>query len=81
MDLNLDTYFDKDIDERQIQESFNFRLINDILPKVELFSKEELDALNSAQNQFGRHLAQMSEGEYRKEFERLGSICHGNLHI
>ncbi len=72
MDLNLDTYFDKDIDERQIQESFNFRLINDILPKVELFSKEELDTLNSAQNQFGRHLAQMSEGEYRKEFERLG---------
>ncbi|MDE6106566.1 MAG: Fic family protein [Bacteroidales bacterium] len=72
MDLNLDTYFDKDIDERQIQESFNFRLINDVLPKVELFSKEELDRLNSAQNQFGRHLAQMSEGEYRKEFERLG---------
>lgn len=72
MDLNLDTYFDKDIDERQIQKSFNFKLINDILPRVELFSKEELDTLIAAQNQFGRHLAQMSEGEYRKEFERLG---------
>lgn len=72
MDLNLDTYFDKDIDERQIQESFNFKLINDILPRVELFSKEELDTLTAAQNQFGSHLAQMSDGEYRKEFERLG---------
>lgn len=72
MALNLATYFDKDIDERQIQESFNFNLITDILPKVELFSKEELDMLNSAQSQFGRHLAQMSDAEYRKEFERLG---------
>lgn len=29
MELNLDTYFDKDVDERQVQESFNFELIND----------------------------------------------------
>ena len=34
MELNLDTYFDKDVDERQVQESFNFELINEILPKV-----------------------------------------------
>ncbi len=39
MDLNLDTYFDKDVDERQVQESFNFELINDILTKVNLFTK------------------------------------------
>ena len=41
MELNLDTYFDKDIDERQVQESFNFELINEILSKVDLFSDEE----------------------------------------
>ena len=28
MELNLDTYFDKEVDERQVQESFNFGLIN-----------------------------------------------------
>lgn len=37
MELNLNTYFDKDVDERQVQESFNFELINETLPRVDLF--------------------------------------------
>lgn len=41
MPLDLATYFDKDIDEREVQESFNFDLIRDVLPKVEIFTKEE----------------------------------------
>lgn len=72
MELNLDTYFDKDIDERKIQETFNFQLINEILPKVELFTKEEIELLNKAQEQFQNHLSEMNELEYRKEMERLG---------
>ena len=72
MDLNLDTYFDKDVDEREVQEGFNFELINDILPKVELFAPEELNILNSAQEQFKQHLSEMNDTEYRKEMERLG---------
>lgn len=72
MELNLDTYFDKDIDERQVQESFYFDLINDILPKVELFTNDELLQLNEAQRMFIQHLSEMSELEYRKEMERLG---------
>lgn len=72
MDLNLDTYFDKDVDEREVQEGFNFELINDILPKVELFTPEELNILNSVQEQFRQHLSEMNDTEYRKEMERLG---------
>lgn len=72
MDLNLDTYFDKDVDEREVKEGFNFELINDILPKVELFAPEELNILNSAQEQFRQHLSEMNDTEYRKEMERLG---------
>lgn len=72
MDLNLDTYFDKDVDEREVQEGFNFELINDILPNVELFAPEELKILNSAQEQFRQHLSEMNDTEYRKEMERLG---------
>ena len=72
MELNLDTYFDKDADERQVQESFNFELINEILPKVDLFSDEELQRLDDAQQVFRQHLSEMSELEYRKEMERLG---------
>ncbi len=72
MELNLDTYFEKDVDERRVQESFNFELINEILPNVDLFTKEELQHLEDAQKLFRRHLVEMSELEYRKEMERLG---------
>ena len=72
MPLNLDTYFDKDIDERVVQESFNFELIREVLPKVELFTQEEQDILNDAQEQFMKNIDGMTKTEYRKEMERLG---------
>lgn len=72
MNLNIDTYFEKDVDERNIKETFNFELINDILPKVDLFAPEELQQLNDAQNIFRGHVSEMSDIEYRKEMERLG---------
>ncbi len=72
MELNIDTYFDKDVDEREMQESFNFELINEVLPKVELFTQEELQQLDDAQGLFRQHLSEMSDLEYRKEMERLG---------
>ena len=72
MPLDLATYFDKDIDEREIQESFNFDLIRDVLPKVEIFTKEELEVLNAAQLEFEKNTEGMTELEYRKEMERLG---------
>ncbi|MGM9847067.1 MAG: Fic family protein [Muribaculaceae bacterium] len=72
MPLNLHTYFDKDIDERTVQEHFNFELIRNILPNVSLFTNEELDVLNKAQSKFREHLSEMTDVEYRKEMERLG---------
>ena len=72
MPLNLATYFDKDIDEREVQESFNFDLIRDVLPKVEIFKKEELEVLNAAQMEFEKNTEGMTDLEYRKEMERLG---------
>ena len=72
MPLDLATYFDKDIDEREVQESFNFDLIRDVLPKVEIFTKEELEVLNAAQMEFEKNIEGMTELEYRKEMERLG---------
>lgn len=72
MELNLDTYFDKDVDDRVIQETFNFELINETLPEVDIFSSEELSLLENAQGKFKQSLNEMSELEYRKEMERLG---------
>lgn len=72
MPLNLDTYFSKDIDERQVQTSFNFALIQEQLQNVKLFSYEESVHLNELQNVFRKHVCEMTENEYRKEMERLG---------
>ena len=72
MPLDIDTYFQKETDERTVQTSFNFDLINNILPKVDLFSAEEKDRLDALQAQFTRNLEGITPNEYRKEMERLG---------
>ena len=72
MPLDIDTYFLKEADERLVQTSFNFELITDQLPKVKIFSKEEIQRLDAAQSIFQEHLAEISDSQYRKEMERLG---------
>lgn len=72
MPISLDTYFSKDVDERQGQTGFNFALINQQLPQVSLFTDEESAHLYGLQSEFRAHVAEMTENEYRKEMERLG---------
>lgn len=72
MPLNIDTYFENDVDERIIQETFNFKLIQEILPNVALFTPEENARLESAQKTFLDNMSTLLEFEYRKEMERLG---------
>ena len=72
MPLDIDTYFTKDVDERTVQESFNFELIREVLPKVNLFTEEEKARLQAAQAAFISNMKTLSELEYRKEMERLG---------
>ena len=72
MPLSLDTYFTKDVDERQIQVGFNFDVINNQLSKVALFTDDELERLNALQAEFRKNIAEMSENEYRREMARLG---------
>lgn len=72
MPLNIDTYFEKETDERIVQTDFNFELINDILPKVELFTSQEKEQLDALQAQFTNNIKDITPTEYRKEMERLG---------
>ena len=72
MPLDIDTYFLKDIDERKVQESFNFDLIRATLPQVDIFTTYELERLEVAHQAFLKNMATLSEVEYRKEMERLG---------
>lgn len=70
--LNLDTYFAKDVDNRQVQTTFNFDLIRIQLPSVQLFSSDEMEHLQELQTEFRKNVSEMTANEYRNEMERLG---------
>jgi Fic family protein len=69
--IDLDNYFKKEIDEREIKESFNLRLIPEILKVCSLFSSNELEQIELLQNKFKKNISMLSEIEYKKELERL----------
>lgn len=72
MPFDIETYFEKEIDEREIHRHYNFELISSMIPSVDLFTPEEMKTLNEAQDKFKKNVAELSENEYRKEMERLG---------
>lgn len=72
MPLNLDTYFALEVDERQVQSSYNFELINGLLAETRLFSDKEQVHLDALQEEFRQHISELTDNEYRKEMERLG---------
>ncbi|WP_455540371.1 Fic family protein [Prevotella fusca] len=72
MPLNLDTYFALEVDERQVQSSYNFELINGLLTETRLFSDKDQAHLDALQDEFRQHVNELTDNEYRKEMERLG---------
>lgn len=70
--VNMDTYFSKEVDERQIQTGYNFDLIPDVLSHVSLFTGKEMQELNALQELFSQNIAALSDEQKRKEMERLG---------
>lgn len=70
--IDLNAYFGKEIDERQIHESYNFDLIEKTLSGVPLFTRSEITYLDARQKVFAENLSKLSAAQYRKEMERLG---------
>ena len=71
MPLNLDTYFALEVDERQVQSSYNFELINGLLTETRLFSDKEQAHLDALQDEFRQHVNELTDNENRKDMERL----------
>ena len=69
--INLDEYYSKEIDEREILTAYNFSLIPETLQDVALFTTQELILLNDLQDKFSKNIAQLSDFEYKKNMERL----------
>lgn len=70
--VDLDEYYSKEVDEREVQTGYNFDLIPNVLSKVALFTKEEMDELNALQTQFAENFSSLSEEQKRREMERFG---------
>jgi Fic family protein len=69
--IDINTYFEKEIDERVIKNQFNQTLFTTILPEISLFSKIELQKLTDLQNEYKSNVGELNELEYNKELERL----------
>lgn len=69
--IDIDTYFEKEIDERKIKGSFDVHLIPDVLHSVTIFTEKELKHLSNLQQNYTDNIAKLTPSEYAKELERL----------
>ena len=69
--VDIEKYFEKDIDERKISESFNFDLLDKDLYLVDIFTDNEINLLEGLQATYLENVSQLSNEEYSKEIERL----------
>jgi len=69
--IDIEEYFKKEIDERKIQPTFNFQLLEKGFNQVDIFTESELRALDEYQSNFAKNIAELSDEEYLKEIERL----------
>lgn len=70
-DIDVQNYFEKEIDEREIFKNFNFSLIREVLESIRLFTKVELEHLESLQQKFKKNSTELNANEFAKEMERL----------
>jgi prophage maintenance system killer protein/predicted transcriptional regulator len=69
--IDIEKYYEKEVDEREIKTGFNFAIINDVLAKYSVFTETELEKLNKLQAKFQNNISRLSAMEFKKEFERL----------
>lgn len=69
--IDVEKYYNKEIDERKIKDSFNLNLITEVLSNISVFTDNELIKLASLQKEYKKNISQNSESEYKKELERL----------
>jgi hypothetical protein len=69
--VDLNKYFEKEQDERQINHGFNHSLINNVLTRAKLFTEDEERRIEALQLKFKENISHLSPAAYNKELERL----------
>lgn len=71
MPIDIGKYFENDIDERIINEQFNFSIFDQFLEGLSVFTNAEVEQLNELQTNFETNVSHLTEKEFKKEWERL----------
>lgn len=69
--IDVNDYFKKEVDERDIRASYDHALINEKLSAVSLFNTEDLQRLDALQHIFTGNVSKLSAAAFQKEMERL----------
>ena len=69
--VDVEQYFEQEIDERDIQATYNHSLVRKTLHRADLFTAAELDFLEAQQAIFKANTAKLTSQEFRDEMERL----------
>lgn len=69
--IDINVYFEKEIDEREIKDRFNLLLMSEVLRYAKLFTEDEEQHLINLQKNYKKNISILSESEYNKELERL----------
>lgn len=69
--MDIDKYYEEEVDERKIKEHFNLALISEVIKTHPVFTEKELATLSEWHEEFQKNKAELSEAAYRKELERL----------
>ncbi|NOQ24169.1 MAG: cell filamentation protein Fic [Bacteroidales bacterium] len=69
--IDINKYYEKEIDERKINTSFNLNIITEVLDENSVFTANELSKLSEYQKIYTKNVSRLSEMEYKKELERL----------
>lgn len=69
--VDIEHYFKKEIDEREIKSGFDHSLIREVLNNATLFTALELQQLNKLQQQYVSNTNKLTPSEYKKELDRL----------
>jgi len=69
--VDVEAYFEKEQDEREIKSDFSPLLITHVLREARLFTEDELGHLRTLHAKFKVNITGLSPSEYGKEMERL----------
>lgn len=69
--IDMDNYYQQEIDERLIKQTFNFAMITDVLANNNIFSKDELSLLNTLQDEYINNMLRLTKHEFKNELERF----------